>query len=306
MHRSRLTMGAVMVATALGTIAGRSSDQTSGSSEPTPPALSAMAETEREFARTATVKGIRDSFLEFFANDSIAFNPAPISAKERLLKQQSHPFAVRELVWEPRTGDVASSGELGWLTGPSTFIDHGGNDKQPHYGNYLSVWRLQKDDKWRVLIDVGTSVPAPASFAPGFTRIPFESRYQGKDAKDDTTARLLSADKDLNASLSSGGPARAYAQRLTPASRLHRSGFAPMTDVSSIRDWLERNATGMTATTGSAEASKAGDFGYSYGTYEVKSSTPESGAYVRVWSRDNTGKWFVMADVTQQTTPVAR
>ena len=80
-----------------------------------PPALLAMAETEREFARAAKVKGIRDSFLEFFAADSIAFTPDAVPARARLLEQTSTPFAVKELLWEPRTGDVAASGELGWL-----------------------------------------------------------------------------------------------------------------------------------------------------------------------------------------------
>ena len=34
--------------------------------------LDAMADTEREFAKTATFKGWRDAFLEFFGDDAIA------------------------------------------------------------------------------------------------------------------------------------------------------------------------------------------------------------------------------------------
>ena len=79
--------------------------------------LSTLAETERAFAQAATQKGIRDSFLEYFADDAIAFNPAPISAKEKLRSRPARPFSDYELRWEPRTGDVAASGELGWLTG---------------------------------------------------------------------------------------------------------------------------------------------------------------------------------------------
>src|SRR5206468_11920769 len=86
--------------------------------------LEALVDTERAFARAATEKGIRDSFLEYFADDAIAFNPAPISAKERLRGRPARPFSEYELRWEPRTGDIAASGELGWLTGPSSFIDH--------------------------------------------------------------------------------------------------------------------------------------------------------------------------------------
>ena len=36
------------------------------------PDLQALVQTERDFAKAATVKGLRDSFLEFFADDAIA------------------------------------------------------------------------------------------------------------------------------------------------------------------------------------------------------------------------------------------
>ena len=66
-----------------------------------------MADTERAFAKAATVKGWRDAFLDFFADDAIAFTPDVVPAKDGLRKQPSTPFSEAELVWEPRTGDVA-------------------------------------------------------------------------------------------------------------------------------------------------------------------------------------------------------
>ena len=68
-----------------------------------PPALVAMADAERAFAAAARVKGVRDAFLEFFADDAM-FAPGTGRAKDQLLEQQPQPFSVRELVWEPRTG----------------------------------------------------------------------------------------------------------------------------------------------------------------------------------------------------------
>src|SRR5437773_1366116 len=80
--------------------------------------LQRLVEAERQFAHAATQKGIRDSFLEFFASDAIALTPEPRSAVERLRGRPSQPFSEAELTWEPRAGDVARSGEIGWLTGP--------------------------------------------------------------------------------------------------------------------------------------------------------------------------------------------
>lgn len=270
-----------------------------GAQDSIPTTLEALAETERAFARTATEKGIRDSFLEYFADDAIAFNPAPMSAKARLRSRPARPFSDYELRWEPRTGDIAASGELGWLTGPSTFIDHTKPDAKPQHGNYLSVWRRQADGRWHVYIDIGSDPPQPVPFEPGFTRFPFQSKYAGGEAKAASAAALLAADQALNTQIAVAGSAEAYAAATTASSRLHRSGFMPPIGGAAIGAWMKEHAPGMTASTGAADTARSGDLGYSYGTYDVKGAQPQHGAYVRVWQRDAAGKWLVVADVVQ-------
>jgi ketosteroid isomerase-like protein len=266
--------------------------------EPIPPALQAMVDAERAFAQSATQKGIRDSFLEYFAEDALAFNPAPISATARLRERPARAFSEFELRWEPRTGDVAASGELGWLTGPSAFTDHTVPNPRQQPGNYLSVWRRQADGQWRVFIDQGTQPPAPVSFEPGFTRFAFSSRYTGAETGARATASLQAADRNLNASLSQRGGA-AYADVTTDTSRLHRSGSMPSIGRVAIETWMKEHASAMTATTAAAQSALSGDLGYSYGRFEVTAPEAKSGAYVRVWQRDASGKWLVVADVTQ-------
>ncbi len=261
-----------------------------------PAALQSMADTERAFAEACTRKGIRDSFLEYFADDAIALNPAPVSAKERLRGRPARPFSEAELRWEPRTGDVAASGELGWLTGPSTFIDHTDANARPQPGNYLSVWRRQPNGEWRVFIDIGSQPPDPVTFAPGFTRFGFPPRYVGSESQDQASKSLLAADRELNAAAVKDS-ADAYRQVTAATSRLHRNGFMPAIGPSAIGAWMKQSAPSMTATTGTAQAARSGDLGYSYGTFEVRSEKPH--AYVRVWQRDAGGKWFVVADVAQ-------
>jgi ketosteroid isomerase-like protein len=266
--------------------------------EPISPALQAMVDTERAFAQAATQKGIRDSFLEYFAADSIAFSPAPVSATERLRGRPSRAFSEAELRWEPRTGDVAASGELGWLTGPSTFTDHTVANARTQPGNYLSIWRRQADGQWRVFIDQGTQPPETVSFAPGFTRFAFPSRYTGGETGTRATASLQAADRGLNAALGRQGGA-AYGDVTSDTSRLHRSGSMPSIGRVAIENWMKEHASAMTATTGAAESALSGDLGYAYGRFEVSAPVAKSGAYVRVWQRDAGGKWLVVADVTQ-------
>src|SRR5215208_2397424 len=185
------------------------------------PALHSLVETERAFAQSAARKGIRDSFLEFFADDAIALTPEPKPAKESLQSRPARPFSELELTWEPRTGDVASSGDLGWLTGPSTFIDHTAAAPQPRYGNYLSIWRRQPAGEWRVLIDVGCRVPEPAAFATGFVPLALPQRWAGGD-RGGASEALTAADRSLNAGLAHDGVANAYAHVLAEDARLHR------------------------------------------------------------------------------------
>jgi ketosteroid isomerase-like protein len=261
-----------------------------------PDALRAMADAEREFARTATVKGVRDAFLDFFADDAIALTPAPVPAKDGLRKQPSRPFSESGIIWEPRTGDVAASGEIGWLTGPATFTS-GPGQKPTGYGCYLSVWRMQPDGRWRVFIDIGVSAPEQVSFAPGFTRTTVERRYRGSESQEVGTKTLLEADRALNQQITASGPKGAYASVLASRSRLHRPGRVPMVGVDPILSWLAANSGTMTAETGSAESSRSADVGYSYGAYHRKGEKPESGPYVRLWSRDQDGRWWLIADV---------
>lgn len=272
-----------------------------------PPDLAAMADTERQFATTATIKGWRDAFLEFFADDARALGREITAAKDGLRKQPSTPFSELELVWEPRLGDVAASGDLGWLTGPSTSINHTSKEPKPNHGCYLSIWRKQPDGTWRVFIDVGAGAPEPVSFATGFTRMPFGERYAGKgDKKEEKEAagkNLAEADRDLNAQIAAQGAGRAFASRVSPSSRIHRPGFTPVVGTEAIMTWLNAHASTATARDGAAEAAAAGDFGYSYGTFEITAPKPVSGAYLRVWNRDASGRWWLMVDVAQPFRP---
>src|SRR5438067_5621778 len=170
-------------------------------------ALDALTAAERTFAKTARVKGWRAAFLEFFSPDAIALAPDPTSAVARLKIQPVRPFAEEELTWEPRAGDVAVSGALGWLTGPSIFIDHTAQNPSPNYGNYLSVWKKATDGSWRVFIDVGTRASSPVSFPSWFTHVTAVPRYRGTELPSQSAARLLDADRELNSALSSSAVA---------------------------------------------------------------------------------------------------
>src|SRR6266851_3608558 len=101
-----------------------------------------------------------------------------------------------------------------------------------------------------------------------------------------SAAAVLQADRDLNERIASVGTAHAYAAHLADQARLHRFGIMSIVGRGQIADWLGQHAVSMSAASGAADTSEAGDLGYSYGTYELKGAAPERGAYIRVWTRD--------------------
>jgi ketosteroid isomerase-like protein len=282
---------------------------------PAPPAvdadpLASLADAERAFARETAKVGIRAGFLAWFAHDAIGFQPSLGNAWERLNARPVPPNpTAAQLEWEPRVGDVAASGELGWLTGPSTFT---APDGTKHDGNYLSIW-TRRPEGWRVFIDVGADAPSPVAFAPGFVRMPAaEGRYvasvprASQPAPADPTLPLLQAEGQANRD------AAGFLAAFATEARYHRPGSLPLVGRAAIAADATARPSGIRCTSLAAVQARSADLGYSYGRFETPlagasgagaAAAGPSGYYVRVWRRDASGAWRVVAQVDQPDGP---
>jgi hypothetical protein len=102
-----------------------------------PAGLDMIRRSERAFARATAEIGVRNGFLMFFADDAIT-PPDTAPARQGFLAVPAPvEFRPTDLAWEPLFGDIARSGDLGYLTGPSSFTDRSG---KKHMGVYFSVW----------------------------------------------------------------------------------------------------------------------------------------------------------------------
>jgi ketosteroid isomerase-like protein len=261
-----------------------------------PPALLKMADTERAFARRAAETTIRQAFIDFFADEAVGFEPDPVPARESLRKREAPPQpAGFQLLWEPRLGDVSSSGDLGYLTGPAEYVMPG---KPNTYTCYFSIWKRQADGEYRVILDVGVPTPEKTAFAPGFVRSAAVGSWKGRQSREEAQASLLAFDKAFAAALAAKGASQAFASVMHSAGRLNRRGFQPMPK-SEAEAWLAREVTEMTSEPLKAETAEAGDLGYTYGRYSAKGpKATVSSHYVRVWTRKADGSWQLVSDVT--------
>ncbi len=258
------------------------------------PALQQMADAERAFAARATVVGWKQAFLDYFADSAVGFDGTGAGLAKDQIRSLPDPPRDVQLLWEPRFGDIAASGELGWLTGPSTSINPSRDQGQPRHGNYASVWKRQVDGSFKVVMDVGVNQPAPVRFAPGFSRAPQAGRFAGDGAN--ATATLVEADRSLTRAVATN-PANAYRGRLATGARLHRHDVPPRIGERDILTWLATQPPAPPGEHRFAEAARSGDLGYTWGRLGVAPGA--STFYVRVWSRTADGTWRVALDVVQ-------
>ncbi|MEQ1760069.1 MAG: hypothetical protein ABL986_17265 [Vicinamibacterales bacterium] len=270
-----------------------------GRDNPSP--LERMVAAERAFAQRATVVGWKQAFIEYFADDAVAFAGNETSPAKEGLRQAPDPPRDLQLLWEPRWGDAAASGDLGYLTGPSTNINPARNNGAPRYGNYASIWKRQADGSYKVLIDVGVNLPSEPPFAPGFTRAPGANRYTGGDTVDAARRALSAADAELDR-LAVTSQATGYQGKLAEGVRLHRFAVMPVVGVTAATAWLKTQPAYTSGEARFADVAQSRDLGYTWGTYVLAAagnSTPEKGFYVRAWTRAADGSWAVALDVTQ-------
>jgi hypothetical protein len=242
------------------------------------PALTSLVEAERAFARTCVERGLRDSFLAFFADDGIGFQPNPINRRESLLKQPvpaSRPPVT--LNWAPIYGDIASSAELGYTTGPFLITDNSTEKRPARHGMFFSIWQKQTDGNWKVVLDIGIDTPEAVAALDA----PF------------VPARVTGAQKKARSTVLE---AEASESRYSADARKHRQKMMPLVGRDAISLWLKAQNASMKTKPIGWRIARSGDFGYAYGSYEFGA---EKGFYARAW-RVIDGTWNIVAEITNQ------
>lgn len=270
------------------------------------PAMQSLADTERAFARTSVEKGVRESFIAFFAEDGLNFQPHPVNTQEAYRRRPApagpQPFT---LDWRPVFGDVSAADDLGFDTGPYTVTDKSTQPRPTQHGMFFSVWRKQPDGTWKVVIDIGISTPGPV--AP--LDAPFRqakgngtiSTQEGKESGSD----LLVVERALMKVVQKQGVAKAYLSRISDEARLHRNNIMPVVGKKAIQSFLSATPLTLACETMKADVARSGDLGWTLGKYELQSGAggkTEKGYYVRVWKKYGSD-WKLLADVTNALPP---
>ncbi|MEE9464729.1 MAG: nuclear transport factor 2 family protein [Candidatus Neomarinimicrobiota bacterium] len=119
-----------------------------------------LLQTDREFSLYSVETNAAEAFRHYLDRESLQLPhlSAPIFGRDAIYEGMVGD--TYQLSWEPVAGEVAESGDLGWTWGnyELRFEDDDGQPVARH-GKYLNVWRLQPDDSWKVIVDMGNSNP---------------------------------------------------------------------------------------------------------------------------------------------------
>jgi ketosteroid isomerase-like protein len=163
------------------------------------------------------------------------------------------------------------------------------------YGYFFSVWKLQPDGTWKVILDCGIRTPgAGGPVAPVF-RAPPGAGGAGTVQTDAERSALLTKERSLGRH-GSGGELDDFVRLLDDDARLHRSGTFPVVGKQAIRDFLAVKLLALKWEPIHADVARSGDLAYTYGSYELKGSGEPRGYYAHVWRRRSPRDWKIILD----------
>ncbi|MEP6602889.1 MAG: hypothetical protein ABJB69_02975 [Spartobacteria bacterium] len=261
-----------------------------------PDALNQVVEAERAFSRTCGEVGIRKSFLQFFADDSTIFAPEPKNGKKFYTAYQDKG---RKLIWEPIFATIASSGELGVTTGPWEMQTSMTDAKPIAFGDFVSVWKKQRDGSWKVVVDVGIDHPQPSEAPEDITLAPPNDAPRKEDV-DLARNGLVKAETEL-AEMMREGAGSAVIASASEEVRVFREDSLPAVGKDAARLMLTSDGGKMTRKVSGSGMSVAGDLVYRVGSYaSERPNASEHGYFLSIWQAQSGGEWKLIVDLQKK------
>ena len=256
-------------------------------------ALQEMVKTEQAFSKMAEEKNTRDAFMAFIADDGLLFRPGAVNGKKWMIEHPVPPPKDTDkkplLAWQPAFAGMAASGDMGFTTGPWEAKEDIKDEKPQAYGHFVTVWKKQADGSWKFVVDLGIS--HPQSGGPQTLWQPPDTNKTSSFKPVDVSAateELLNRDRKFD-----------FTSYASPDVRLYRAGNLPYIGKQAALEALSKTKGQIAWQPIGGDVSRAGDLGYTHGTYELSDDTKnvsERGSYVRIWQKQG-GEWRIVMDV---------
>jgi len=188
--------------------------------------------------------------------------------------------------------------------GPSRYRDGSKPDTVVNYGFFFSVWKKQRDGTWKVAVDVGSGSTKIVEeyFGRPVETMPHEAYKPPRRRPDPKSLRreLMALDRTFAKTSAKKSAPEAYRAILDPHVRALRDGLVPIVGKDDVLAYLVKGTAVRNPQPMDGGGSKAGDFGYTYGSFSEKGKgKAPSGYYLRIWRRNAKGAWRIACEVAE-------
>ncbi|MDB5009876.1 MAG: hypothetical protein JWR67_431 [Mucilaginibacter sp.] len=260
-----------------------------------PASVNKVVTAEESFNKLVARKGIKDGFLEVTDPEGIVFKPNAVKITDFYKNIDKQPGTLK---CEPKLARISAAGDLAFTAGPYVY-QNGKTDDDKVFGDYVSIWRTDTENKLKLLINLGIQHPEAEQVATTDFKDP-EPQKKAEVSKDPFNGKniILATDKTFNHTASTVSTLATYKEFLSPEGRFYFPGFEPITGQDKILKFIGNEAISISAETVNAGRSLSNDLAYSYGRARIKKGNIVSNYnYVRIWEIDKGHKWNILLEI---------
>jgi ketosteroid isomerase-like protein len=245
---------------------------------------------EKAYAKLGGEKGFREASISVFADDAVIFAPSAVNGKKFWREAKKDPL----ISWQPSFASISRSGELGYTTGPWESRKSRDAEKPEAFGHFVTIWQKNKDNVWKVALDVGLDHAQPRGVETEIrTYVPNAAIPHSESA----TADLEKAQRSFAESLKED-ETDAIIDNASDDIRIYRDGQLPAVGKAAAKKMLaDEDAKTTRAPSGTGIANPV-DLAYEYGEYtRNRDEINERGIYLCIWRLESGSTWKIALDL---------
>ena len=192
-----------------------------------------------------------------------------------------------KLTWAPEFAIISSSGEMGVTTGPWEYREKSLQDTAVAYGHFTTVWKKNKEGKWKAVFDMGIGYPQKITNSATVKKFVLSNT----ENKSSSTALLMNTEMNFIEAFSIDKNA-AIKKAITPDSWFSINGYAPFKNAAAINAAMDVVPANTKFTSINMFISGANDMFAVYGNAQTGDMKKN---YLRVWvKQDDEWKLLIM------------
>jgi len=226
--------------------------------------------------------------------ESVFYVPAAVNAMNHLNNRPNLPDV---LSWQPNFALLAKSLDWGVTSGPMAFQKMG---FPKCHGQYLTVWRRDKKNRWKVRLRAQVENDGKSPKADLVYYEPDGSDYLKQRSKARLEQReemVMQIDRLFSTVLKTDNEV-AFRKFLTDDVRYYYPGEGEIEGRENVLAFLKRSDINIRTEPTEVGRAHSGEYAYTSGTATVRSKEKETKfGYIRVWQLKNDYQWWVLLEM---------